>query len=164
MSNQTLKVGALSAGRGEKRYGVNEFLVQGQPYRLPMWLINGNLDGPALVVTGGVHAAEYASIAAALDFGRSLDPRNLRGRLIVVPVMNMPAFTARSIYVCPLDGRNRRVPEASMLAAQPEKSFEQCERHRLRGAAGDHVEVAHQSVKPVRMQCDVIGRPNPLAA
>jgi predicted deacylase len=57
-------------------------------------------------VTGGVHAAEYASIAAALDFGRSLDPASLRGRVIVVPVMNMPAFTARSIYVCPLDGRN----------------------------------------------------------
>ena len=111
MSNEMLKVGALSAGRGEKRYGVNEFLVQEQPYRLPMWLINGsrdggNVDGPTLVVTGGVHAAEYASIAAALDLGRSLEPRDLRGRVIVVPVMNMPAFTARSIYVCPLDGRN----------------------------------------------------------
>src|SRR5487761_2008247 len=111
MSNQVLKVGELSAGHGEKRYGVNEFLVQGQPYQLPMWLINGsagggNADGPTLVVTGGVHAAEYASIAAALEFGRSLDPANLRGRVIVVPVMNMPAFTARSIYVCPLDDRN----------------------------------------------------------
>ena len=106
MSNQVLKVGALAAGRGEKRYGVNEFLVQGQPYQLPMWLINGNADGPTLTVTGGIHAAEYASIAAALDLGRSLDPRDLRGRVIVVPVVNMPAFTARSIYVCPLDGQN----------------------------------------------------------
>jgi predicted deacylase len=106
MSNQVLKVGTLSAARGEKHYGVCEFPVQGQPYRLPMWLINGNADGPTLVVTGGVHAAEYASIAAALDLGRSLEPKNLRGRVIVVPVMNMPAFTARSIYVCPLDGRN----------------------------------------------------------
>ena len=111
MSNQVLKVGTLSAGPGEKRYGVNEFPVQGQPYRLPMWLINGSADarsgdGPTLVVTGGVHAAEYASIAAALDLGRSVDPQGLRGRVIVVPVINMPAFTARSIYVCPLDGRN----------------------------------------------------------
>jgi len=111
VSNEVLKVGAFSAGRGEKRYGVNEFPVQGEPYRLPMWLVNGSVnagsgDGPTLVVTGGVHAAEYASIAAALDLGRSLDPQNLRGRVIVVPVMNTPAFTARSIYVCPLDGRN----------------------------------------------------------
>lgn len=106
MSNQSLKVGDLSAVPGEKRYGVNEFPVEGQPYRLPMWLINGHSDGPTLVVTGGVHAAEYASIAAALELGRCLDPQTLRGRVIVVPVMNMPAFSARSIYVCPLDGRN----------------------------------------------------------
>ncbi len=106
MPHDVLKVGALSAGRGEKSYGANEFPVQGQPYRLPMWLINGQEEGPTLVVTGGVHAAEYASIAAALEVGRSLDARGLRGQIIVVPVMNMPAFTARSIYVCPLDGRN----------------------------------------------------------
>lgn len=106
MSKDLLSVGALSAPHGEKRYGVNEFLVEGRPYRLPMWLINGAGEGPTLVVTGGVHAAEYASIAAALELGRSLDPANLSGRVIVVPIVNMPAFRARSIYVCPLDGKN----------------------------------------------------------
>lgn len=106
MSNEILKVGSLSATHGEKLFGINEFPVAGQPYRLPMWLINGEAEGPTLVVTAGVHAAEYASIAAALDLGRSLEPRHLRGRVIVVPVMSMPAFTARSIYVSPLDGRN----------------------------------------------------------
>ncbi len=106
MSDRTLEVGQLSAGRGEKRYSVVEFLVQGQPYRLPMWLINGTEAGPTLVVTGGVHGAEYASIAAALDLGRSLDPKGLSGRVIVVPVINLPGFVARSIYVCPLDGKN----------------------------------------------------------
>jgi len=58
------------------------------------------------VVTAGIHAAEYASIAAALELGRSLDPGSLSGRVIVVPIVDMPAFTARSIYVCPLDGKN----------------------------------------------------------
>ena len=106
MSKDLLSVGTLSASHGEKRYGVNEFVVQGQPYRLPMWLINGSGEGPTLVVTAGVHAAEYASIAAALELGRSLDPASLSGRVIVVPVLDIPAFTARSIYVCPLDGKN----------------------------------------------------------
>jgi hypothetical protein len=106
MANEVLTVDSLSASHGEKRYGVVEFSVEGQPYRLPMWLINGQATGPTLVVTAGVHAAEYASIAAALEFGGSLDPAKLHGRVIVVPVMNMPSFTARSIYVCPLDGRN----------------------------------------------------------
>jgi uncharacterized protein len=106
MSKELLSVGKLSAQHGEKRYGVNEFLVEGQPYRLPMWLINGVGEGPTLVVTAGVHAAEYASIAAALELGRSLDPASLAGRVIVVPVLDMPAFSARSIYVCPLDSTN----------------------------------------------------------
>lgn len=106
MANQTLTVGTLSAKGGEKRYGVNPFTAGGKPYELPMWLINGKAAGPTLVVTAGVHAAEYASIAGALHLGRSLTPDVLHGRVIVVPVMNLPSFTARSIYVCPLDGRN----------------------------------------------------------
>jgi predicted deacylase len=106
MTNQALIVGSLHAAPGEKRFGVNEFPVQDQPYRLAMWLVNGHADGPTLVVTAGVHAAEYASIAAVLDLGRTLDPATLRGRVIVVPVMNVPAFGARAIYVCPLDGKN----------------------------------------------------------
>ena len=106
MSKRTLAVGQLSAEPGEKRYGIVEFLVEGQPYRLPIWLIHGTEAGPTLVVTGGVHGAEYASIAAALDLGRALDPKGLRGRVIVVPVLNLPGFAARSIYVCPLDRKN----------------------------------------------------------
>ena len=106
MSDQVLKVGQLSAVPGEKCYGVVEFYVQDQPYKLPMWLINGDEAGPTLVVTGGVHGAEYASVAAALHLGQSLGPQGLRGRVIVVPVVNMPGFAARSIYVCPLDGKN----------------------------------------------------------
>ncbi len=74
MPDRTLTVGGLTTAPGEKRHGVNEFIVQGQPYRLPMWLVNGAADGPRLVVTAGVHAAEYASIAAARDLGRALDP------------------------------------------------------------------------------------------
>lgn len=106
MSNRVLTVGSLSAQPGETKFGVNEFLVQDRPYRLSMWLINGKEPGPTLVVTGGVHAAEYASIAAALELGRNLRPEHLRGSVIVVPVMNVAGFSSRSIYLCPLDGKN----------------------------------------------------------
>ena len=106
MADDSMRVGGLSAAAGEKIFGVNEFTVDGAPYRLPMWLVNGAHDGPTLAVTAGVHPAEYASIAAALHVGQTIDPAALHGRVVVVPVMNLPAFTARSIYVCPLDGKN----------------------------------------------------------
>ncbi|HTL43496.1 MAG TPA: succinylglutamate desuccinylase/aspartoacylase family protein [Vicinamibacterales bacterium] len=101
-----LQIGSLTAAPGVKTFGENVFDVGGAPYRLPMWLVNGASDGPTLVVSAGVHAAEYASIAAALELGRSLDAHHLHGRVVVVPVMNLASFTARSIYVSPLDGKN----------------------------------------------------------
>jgi predicted deacylase len=81
MSKEVLKVGWLASKSGEKCF--HEFPVEGRPYRLPTWLINGSADGPTLVVTAGVHGAEYASIAAALYLGQSLDPKDLRGQVIV---------------------------------------------------------------------------------
>jgi predicted deacylase len=62
MSKGVLSVGTLSASHGEKRYGVNEFLVEGRPYRLPVWLVNGAGEGPTLVVTAGIHAAAVLEI------------------------------------------------------------------------------------------------------
>ncbi len=101
-----LRVGALSAARGQKSSGVQALKLQGQTTELPIFLINGASDGPTLVVTGGIHGAEYASIEAALRLGRTLAPDHLRGRAIIVPVVDMPAFKARSIYICPIDGIN----------------------------------------------------------
>ena len=69
MSQDRLAVGALSAAPGEKTYGVETVVAGGQQVPLASFLINGDRPGPTLVVTAGVHAAEYASIAAALDFG-----------------------------------------------------------------------------------------------
>jgi predicted deacylase len=113
MSVELLKVGSLAAKPGEKCFGINEFPVEGQPYRLPTWLINGSADGPTLVVTAGVHGAEYASIAAALNLGQSLEAKDLRGKVIV---------RARSIYVCPLDGKNlNRVFPGNALGAASEQ-------------------------------------------
>ncbi|MCU0501580.1 MAG: succinylglutamate desuccinylase/aspartoacylase family protein, partial [Anaerolineae bacterium] len=106
MPNFTLTVGALSAAPGTKVFGFEEANFGGASVRFGIFLINGAEPGPTLVVTGGVHAAEYASIAAALDLGRNLQPQGLKGRVIVLPVVNVPGFGPRSIYINPLDGKN----------------------------------------------------------
>lgn len=104
--SKDLVVGKLSAGSGEKVTGVNSFAVNGETYELPVYLINGAEEGPTLVLTGGVHAAEYASIAAALELGQTLDPKEIKGQVIIVPVVNQAGFPVRSIYVNPMDGVN----------------------------------------------------------
>lgn len=101
-----LRVGDFAAASGSKATGVQAVPVAGHSVEVPLFLIHGAKPGPTLVITAGVHGAEYASIAAALEIGQTLAPSALRGSVIVAPVVNMPAFRARSIYVCPLDGKN----------------------------------------------------------
>jgi predicted deacylase len=63
-------------------------------------------DGPLLTVVAGVHGCEYASIAALRTWARRLAGRELRGRVVAVPVLNLPSFRARSPFVVPEDGKN----------------------------------------------------------
>ncbi len=106
MPDKVLQVGDLVAKPGERVFGLVEVSAGGQTLRQPVFRLGGQADGPTLAVTGGVHAAEYASIAAALDVGRTVDPMRLHGSVIVMPVVNTPGFPVRAIYVCPLDGKN----------------------------------------------------------
>jgi predicted deacylase len=72
---------------------------------LPFTLIRGKRDGPTFCITAGVHGTEYAGIEAAIRLSRRVEPDRLKGTLIIVPVVNVPAFEART-YICPLDGVN----------------------------------------------------------
>jgi hypothetical protein len=63
-------------------------------------------DGPRLTVIAGVHGTEYTSIAAAREWATELCAEEIAGQITVVPVVNVPAFWARSPFVVPLDGKN----------------------------------------------------------
>jgi predicted deacylase len=75
-------------------------------YQWPYFAISGAQDGPTVCVIGGIHGAEYPPIDAVMRFCRELDPVVLCGRVIGVPVVNLPAFRARAPFVCPPDGKN----------------------------------------------------------
>ncbi|HEX5188765.1 MAG TPA: succinylglutamate desuccinylase/aspartoacylase family protein [Streptosporangiaceae bacterium] len=73
---------------------------------VPVVDVTGAAAGPRLTVIAGVHGCEYASMAAVRQWSAGLAGRDLRGRVTVVPVLNLPAFTARSPFVVPADGKN----------------------------------------------------------
>lgn len=75
-------------------------------YDWPYLALRGRADGPTVLVTAGIHAAEYTGIDAAMRIGRDLDPFEMRGILVVIPLLNRPGFYERSIYVNPEDGDN----------------------------------------------------------
>jgi predicted deacylase len=57
-------------------------------------------------VIAGVHGCEYAPMAAVRRWIRELQPAVLRGRVLAVPVLNLPGFRARAPFVVPEDGKN----------------------------------------------------------
>src|SRR5215468_11614405 len=73
---------------------------------VPVVEITGSADGPLLIVIAGVHGCEYAPMAAVRRWTRSLETRDLRGRVRAVPVLNLPAFRNRTPFVVPDDGKN----------------------------------------------------------
>jgi uncharacterized protein len=73
---------------------------------IPALDITGTEEGPLLTVIAGVHGCEYASMAALRIWARSVAGQELRGRVLAVPVLNLPAFRARTPFVVPEDGKN----------------------------------------------------------
>jgi predicted deacylase len=64
------------------------------------------------VVTGGIYATEYCGIEAASRMYRDFDPKELAGRIIIIPVVNLPSFQFRTPMfkltagISPMDGKS----------------------------------------------------------
>lgn len=80
-------------------------LPTGPMLELPILAARGREPGKTIVVLGGVHGDEYEGMAAVREVYRELDPWELRGTFIGVPVVNPPAFATHT-RVSPLDGQN----------------------------------------------------------
>jgi predicted deacylase len=75
-------------------------------YEWPYFAVVGAHAGPTFVLTAGIHAAEYTGILAAIRLGRGLQPADVHGTIVVIPLLNRPGFFERCIYVNPEDGEN----------------------------------------------------------
>ena len=64
-----------------------------------------NGDGPTALLTGANHGDEYEGPIALQSLAHDLSADDLRGRLIIVPYMNYPAFRAAR-RISPIDGLN----------------------------------------------------------
>jgi len=64
-----------------------------------------NGDGPGAILTGANHGDEYEGPIALHDLANNIDIDNVRGRVIIIPMMNYPAFQAAT-RVSPIDQLN----------------------------------------------------------
>ncbi|WP_026479283.1 N(2)-acetyl-L-2,4-diaminobutanoate deacetylase DoeB [Ahrensia sp. 13_GOM-1096m] len=64
-----------------------------------------NGHGPTALLTGGNHGDEYEGPIALQDLAASLRPDDIKGRVIILPMMNLPAFS-KGLRCSPIDGNN----------------------------------------------------------
>jgi uncharacterized protein len=88
--------------RGNLRFSHPDLMEWTWPYTV----VHGTEDGPHVALISGVHPAEYPAIESNIRFTRNLDPSRLRGTVVSLPLIDVPAFLPRSPFVCPVDGKN----------------------------------------------------------
>ncbi|HEY8291868.1 MAG TPA: succinylglutamate desuccinylase/aspartoacylase family protein, partial [Thermomicrobiales bacterium] len=72
----------------------------------PVTTITGAKPGPTLLVGAGVHGGEYPAVETVIRLGTRLKAAEISGTVILMPVLNLPAFWKRSMFVCPVDNVN----------------------------------------------------------
>jgi len=79
---------------------------QGEEIHFPVGTVRGAADGPTLAIVAGVHGSEYDGIEAVKRLFEWVDGERLRGTLLTVPCLNIPAFYGLAMHVNPVDGQN----------------------------------------------------------
>jgi predicted deacylase len=73
---------------------------------IPVIVVNGIRPGPVLALVAGSHGTEYASILALQKLAEAVEPAELAGTLIILPLINVPSFVQKVPHLNPVDAKN----------------------------------------------------------
>ena len=73
--------------------------------KLPIHVISGVRPGPTVLVQGAAHGNEIAGSVGILNLLDNLDPKDLSGTVIAVPVLNILGFEM-GVRLSPADGKD----------------------------------------------------------
>src|SRR5258708_12553196 len=100
-------VGTASAAPGQKATGILEVPAGVELARnIPVGGVNGVKPGAVLAVVSGAQGTEYASISALETLVLDLDPSQLTGTVILLPLVNLPSFEQKVPHVNPVDKKS----------------------------------------------------------
>ena len=106
-------VGTATAARGQRATGVIAVPAgRDAALDIPVAVFHGAKPGPVLALVSGAHGTEYASIISLERLIGLLNPVELSGTVIVIPLINIPSFEQKVPHVNPVDGKsmNRMYP------------------------------------------------------
>lgn len=85
-------------------------LMSGTPVALPVLVVHGRLEGPAVWITAAVHGDELCGIEIIRRVLNALQPRSMAGTVIAVPVVNVHGFNRGDRYLPDRRDLNRSFP------------------------------------------------------
>jgi predicted deacylase len=99
--------GTASAAPGQKATGFLEVPAGvDAATNIPVIIVNGVKPGPVLALVSGAHGTEYASIIALEKLIPALNPAELSGTVVILPVVNIPSFEQKVPHVNPVDNKS----------------------------------------------------------
>jgi len=85
-------------------------LISGTPVAIPTIVVHGSEPGPTVWVNAATHGDEIGGIEIVRRVLDTLDPRNLAGTFIAVPILNVHGFNTGDRYLPDRRDLNRSFP------------------------------------------------------
>src|SRR5215471_14328144 len=106
-SQAAFQVGSASGAPGTKATGFLEVPAGSDAAtKVPVVVIQGEKPGPVLTLASGSHGTEYASILAVEQLIEKLDPKQISGTVILLPLINTASFEQKVPHLNPVDGKS----------------------------------------------------------
>ena len=103
----SFSVGTATAAPGQKSTGYLEVPAGvDAATNIPIVVINGVKRGPVLALVSGAHGTEYTSIIAIEKLINLLEPSQIAGTVILVPLVNIQSFEQKVPHVNPVDNKS----------------------------------------------------------
>ena len=100
-------VGTASATPGQKATGYIEVPAGADAgTNIPVVVVNGAKPGPVLALVTGAHGTEYVSVIAVERLIVDLDPAEISGTVILIPLVNIASFEQKVPHVNPVDNKS----------------------------------------------------------
>src|SRR6202162_783479 len=103
----TFSVGTATATRGQKATGTIEVPAGSDAaLSIPVAVFPGAKPGPVLALVAGAHGTEYTSIIALEKLITTLNPAEISGTVIIVPLINIQSFEQKVPHLNPVDRKS----------------------------------------------------------
>ncbi|SHG81750.1 succinylglutamate desuccinylase/aspartoacylase family protein [Halobaculum gomorrense] len=80
------------------RHEVGETYL-GDPVEVPVTVINGEHDGPTVLLTAAIHGDELNGVKVLQEVAAGYDPAEIHGTLVCIHVCNVPGYLAQQRYL-----------------------------------------------------------------